>query len=81
VTVSVDPHGTIGFHPLCSAVRAVLPNHSLGRPGEFTGTLVKHGDYEIFGKAFFSGRQNKTAFVGRVKILEDLLQKAAIPNL
>jgi len=84
MTVSVDAvGGTIGFHPLClelSTLEVVLPNHSLGKAGVFTGTLVKHGEYEVLGKVLHDGRQSKIVSLGKVEIPNGLLEKAKIPN-
>ena len=84
MTVPVDAdHGTIGFCPLClnlATFDAVLPNHSLGVAGVFTGTPVKHGDYEIFGKVMYDEKLSKMISLGKVMIPNDLLDKAKIPN-
>ncbi len=84
LSVSLDPRGgTIGFHPLClglGTLQAFLPNHSLGVPGAFDGTLVRHGEYEVYGKVSYDGRQGESGLIGRVKVPEDFLEKSTIPN-
>jgi len=83
-TVSIDGnHGTIGFHPLAlnlDTLQAFLPNHSFGVAGNFTGTLVDPDWYEIFGKTIYDEKQSEITPLGKVKIPEDILDKAEIPN-
>jgi hypothetical protein len=84
MVVSVDANGgTTGFHPLClklETLEAFLPNHSLGVAGVFSGTLVSHGEYELLGKVIFDQKQSKIISLGNVKIPNDFLEKAGIPN-
>ncbi|MCW4050745.1 MAG: hypothetical protein NWE89_13525 [Candidatus Bathyarchaeota archaeon] len=82
--VSIDGNnGTMDFHPLAlrlDTLQAFLPNHSLGVAGSFTGTLVNHEGYEIFGKAIYDGKQSEITPLGRIKIPDDFLKKAVIPH-
>jgi len=82
--VSVDAHGgTIGFHPLCirlETLEAFLPNHSLGIGGALTGTLIKDGEYVISGRVIYEGKQGKTEIIGKIKVPDDFISKANIPN-
>jgi len=82
--VSIDGnHGTMGFHPLAlnlETLQALLPNHSLGVAGKFTGTLVRHDQYEIFGKVIYDEKQSEIIPLGKIKIPDDLLTKSIIPN-
>jgi hypothetical protein len=83
MTVSIDAKGTKGFHPLClnlDSFVAFLPNHSLGIGGAFSGTLVPHGEYEIFGRVISNGKFGKLASLGKVNIPNDFVSKAKIPN-
>lgn len=81
--VSIDGnHGTMGFCPLAlnlETLQAFLPNHSLGSAGKFTGTLVKHDWYEIFGKAIYDGKQSEITPLGKITIPDDFLKKSVIP--
>jgi len=83
MTISIDAHGRVGFHPIClrlDSFEVFLPNHSLGAGGSFTGTLVKHGEYEILGRTIFDGKSGKPTYLGKIKIPNDFLDKAKIPN-
>jgi len=83
MTLSIDAHGKVGFHPLCLSLhsfQAFLPNHSLGKGGLFTGTLVRQGEYEMFGRTIFDGKSGKTISLGKINIPKDFLDKAKIPN-
>ena len=84
MTISIDAlHGTVGFHPICLDLRtltAFMPNNSLGRPGAFTGTLVKNGEYEILGKTIYNGRLSQPVSLGIISVPEDLLERAKFPN-
>lgn len=83
-TVSIDGnHGTMGFNPLAlhlDTLQAFLPNHSLGVSGKFTGTLVKHDWYEIFGKAIYDEKQSEITPLGKIKIPDDFLKKSVISH-
>ena len=57
-----------------------LPNHSEGSPGAFSGTLVKDGEYDIFGRTLYDGKLGKIAALGKIRIPEDLLNRSQIPN-
>jgi len=84
IWVSVDARsGTKGFHPLCFRplnFEAFLPNHSLGVAGAFDGTLVEHGEYEVLGRVLYDDKESKIVSLGKVKIPDDFLEKAKIPN-
>lgn len=84
INISVDAEGgTMGFHPLCLRLKTFetfLPKHSLGCGGNFTGTLVRHGEYEMFGKVIYDQKQSKIVFLGTIKIPDDFLKNAKIPN-
>ena len=83
-TVSIDGnHGTMGIHPLAlhlDTLQAFLPNHSLGVAGKFTGVLVKHDWYEIFGKVIYDEKQSERTSLGKIKIPDDFLIKSVIPH-
>jgi hypothetical protein len=83
MTVSVDGDGRKGFHPIClrlDSFEAFLPNHSLDVGGAFTGILVAHGEYEIFGRVLHNGKCGKWTPIGKIKIPNDFVDKAKIPN-
>lgn len=84
MSISVDANGGLmGFHPLCvnlDTLDTFLPNHSLGRGGAFSGTQVRHGEYEIFGKVIYEQKQSKIVSLGKIKIPDDFLKNAKIPN-
>lgn len=82
ITISIDAKGTKGFHPLClnlNSFVAFLPNHPLG-VGVFSGTLVSHGEYEIFGRVMYDGKFGKLSSLGKINIPNDFVNKAKIPN-
>ncbi len=83
-TVSIDGNnGTMGFTPLAlhlDTLQAFLPNHSLGVAGNFTGTLVNHGKYEVFGKAIYDEKQSEITPLGKINIPDDFLKKGVIPH-
>ncbi len=85
ITVSIDAHGSIGFHPLCFdplTVQAFLPNYSLQVPGVFSGTLIMEGEYEMFGEVSYDGETAKETFLAKIRIPDYFLQDSAagIPN-
>jgi hypothetical protein len=83
ITVSIDPEGDKGFHPLClnlASFQVFLPNHYLGEAGAFTGTLVAHDEYDIFGRVLYDGKSGKALPLGKIKVPDDFINKAKIPN-
>jgi len=83
LSISIDPDRTVGFHPLCLrliTLDAFLPNIQPQEPGALTGTSVLHDEYEINGKVIYDGKLGKNIIIGKIKIPDDFLQKAEIPN-
>jgi hypothetical protein len=84
MSIYVDANGgEMGFHPLClklDTLDVFLPNHPLGSGGNFTGTQVRHGKYEMFGKVIYGNEQSKTLSLGKIKLPDDFLNNAKIPN-
>lgn len=83
LTVTLDGKGNIGFHPVAvclDSFQAFLPNHSLGVAGKFTGPLIAHDEYEMFGKVIFDDKLGKSTSLGKINIPNDFLDKAEIPN-
>lgn len=81
--VSIDGEGRIGFHPVCLSLHsfeAFLPNHSLKVAGSFSGTLIPHGEYETLAKVIYDGKLGKLTSLGQIKIPDDFVNKAKIPN-
>ena len=82
LNVPIDGDSKVGFHPVCLRLRsleAFLPNHAVAA-GNFTGTLIPHGEYELLTKVFYDGKLGKLTSLGQIKIPEDFLNKATIPN-
>ena len=70
-------------HPGClclDSFQTFLPNHSLGKGGAFTGMLIAHGDYDLFGRILHNGKCGKWIALGKVKTPTDFVDKAKIPN-
>jgi len=84
IVISIDANrGMMGFHPLClrfDTLETFLPNRSSGFAGNFSGKLVRHGEYELFGKVIYGQEQSKLIPISKIKIPEDFLEKAKIPN-
>jgi hypothetical protein len=74
LTVSLKAGREVAYHPLAlnlATQQAFLPRVSFNA-GNFTGTMVLDGEYEIYAKAYYDGRQTERVFLGRVKIPQDL---------
>lgn len=84
MSISVDANGgEMGFYPLCirlDTLETFLPNHPLGGARAFSGTPVGDGEYEIFGKVIYGQKQSKMVSLGKIKIPDDFLNNAIIPN-
>lgn len=83
MTVTLDGKATVGFHPVCLSLdsfQAFLPNHSLGVAGNFTGTPIAHDEYEMYGKVIYDGKLGKLAYLGKINIPDDFVNKSVIPN-